>query len=272
MFALTTASLAQAAAVPFIEASGSGLHWWRICSTCPDEIVRLNQRDGGPLRDSAAVAGTEDGFAFAAAASNTGPNQLPVLKVVAETTVPAAPAIYTQATANTHSLQAYTYGGSEAGSYTIEFSVDGLITGDSESIYAGLTVYNSRYDPQLEGGGFDSYLASAAVSVSPGTPGIVTVLPFAETRSVSFEVAAGEVFYVSAYLSANAFYGGLGGSGSPPGSADAFHSFGARFVAGDTTLLVPGPPVPEPAMLALWLAGLAAGSLLWRRRGVNGSV
>ena len=258
---------AGAAAVSSLQASGSGVHWWRQCSTCPDELVRDSQSDGGPGRAAAQVSGGADGFGFASSAAWVGITSLPELKARAETWAPHSPAIYTTASATAQAVQAYVYLGSAETDYTITFSIDGLLRGDSESVEAGLSVFGSDWVPGGEGQGHGTPLAGDALRIAlSNPPGVVSEIGFDEARGVSFHVAPGDTFFVSAYLLAGSFFGGLGAP-SAPGLADAFHTFQSAFTAGDTTLLrVQAATVAEPPAWVLAVAGMLALAGHRRRR------
>lgn len=263
--ALCTLLLAAAsaqAAVPEVKVGGFGQHFYKVCSTCPDQGSTAQASGGGNGATSAAIASpTGAPYVWAATASLAGANTLPLLGAYAEALVPGTVG-YVSSSASAQGLQGYEYIGAIDGRYTIEFTLDGLISGDFENAEAGITVYGAGYDPLAE---FNPSLAAGRVSATAGAP---TPTVFTRTASVSFDVAAGETFYVAAFLFANAFWSD---AGSLAGAVDASHTLSARFTAGDTALLASlgAAPVPEPPSVVLALIGsaLLGGWRLNRRAG-----
>ena len=93
---------------------------------------------------------------------------------------------------------------------------------------------------------------------------------FADSNSITFNLAAGQAFFVKAFLIANALFVD---EASLPGAADASHTFTASFTAGDVSLLTPFavasvPPVqvPDPATFGMLLTGLVSLGFARRRR------
>jgi hypothetical protein len=255
--ALASFALAAPLSHPGISVSGSGSHFFKVCSTCPDDGAFDSDNDGGDFVGSAETTGAADNFySWLAQGTLVGPNALPVLKARAEAMNPSAndPNFLgigsTSATASAQGLQEYHYAGTEDGTYTLTFHVDGTISGDNESITAGLSVFSSNYDPFLEGEFQITRIASGFLS----STATMANGQFSGSQDVTFAIPAGEDFFVLAFLSGNAFYSDNGtGGGSLAGVADASHTFTADFSAGDVSLLT---PVPEPSLLALTLAGL----------------
>lgn len=241
------AGLAQAA-VPGVTAGGGGTHSFRQCSTCPDEGSRDTDRQGGDgLRQATSVSPAGTPYLWSAQASLLGDHQLPLLGAYAEAQNPQTVGFVAASGAAT-ALQKYVYDGSEVGHYAIEFSVDGRLKGDGESVSAGVTVFDSRFDPSAE---VNPRLAGERVTLH--APSVASTSLVSETRSLSFDVAAGQVFYVSAFLFADAFWSD---GGSAPGFADAGHTLSSRFSAGNLALLQAVPEPPAPLLLALGLAAI----------------
>jgi PEP-CTERM motif len=242
---------------PGILVTGSGSNFFKVCSTCPNVGGTDGGSDGGDFVGAAETTGANPTFYnWLAEGVLVGPNSLPVLKARAEAmnpllTDPSLGIGTTNATATAQGLQEYHYAGTEDGSYTITFDVNGVLIGDGETIDAGLTVFGSDYDPFLEGEFQITRIASGRVTRSASS----TNGAFSESREVTFEIPAGEDFFVLAFLTGNAFFAdnGSGSGGSLDGVADASHTFNASFTAGDTSLLT---TVPEPAVSGLLLAGL----------------
>lgn len=237
---------------PGVTAGGSGTYSFRQCSTCPDEGSREVDSHGGEGVSSAISAspiGTP--YLWSASASLQGPSQLPLLGAYAEAGNPLTVSFVSSSSSAT-GLQKYLYLGSEAGRYTIDFSVNGQLKGDGENLSGGITVFDSSYDPAAE---FNPRLAAERVTLR--APSVASPTMLSESRSVSFDVAAGQVFYVFAFLSADAFWSD---GGSAPGYADGSHTLSARFSAGSLGLL---QPVPEPPVAWLLAVGLVA--IGWRQ-------
>ena len=74
--------------------------------------------------------------------------------------------------------------------------------GDGESIDAGIGVFGSDYDPSLEGEFQITRIASGRLTRSASS----TNGAFSESQDVTFQIGAGEDFFVLAFLSANAFF------------------------------------------------------------------
>jgi hypothetical protein len=261
---MANVALAAPLSSPGILVSGAGSHFFKRCSTCPDEGSSDADTQGGNTVGSAETSrAASDSFSWLASGTLVGLNALPVLKARAEVQDPAVtdPTTgigFVSATASAQGLQRYHYSGTEDGSYTITFSVNGLLDGDGENINAGLSVFSSKYDPFLEGEFQITRLAPPEVLTksASSTNGSFS----ATSNQITFDIGAGDDFFVLAFLSANAFFSD---SGSLPGVADASHTMTARFTAGDVSLLT---AVPEPSIYGLMLAGFGAVGFAARRR------
>ena len=254
---------ATALSAPGIAVDGSGSGNFKVCSTCPNTGPGfVSDSDGGDNVGAAETTGGVDTyFNWLAEGVLVGPNSLPVLKARAEAqnptlTDPSLGIGSTSATATAQGLQEYHYAGTTDGTYTISFEVNGLVIGDDESINAGLTIFNSNYDPFLEGEFQHTRIAGGQLGESAST----TNGAFAQLQEVTFQVTPGQDFFVLAFLSGNAFYSDCC---SQDGVADASHTFTASFTSGDTSLL---STVPEPGLAGLAFMGLAAAGCISRVR------
>ena len=153
-------------------------------------------------------------------------------------------------------MQGYHYSGTEAGTYTITFTVDGVLDGDDESIEAGVSALSSEFVFSSDGGLQRRGLASARLSKTASSSNG----SFVDGRSITFSVGANDDFFVSVFLIADALFVD---AVSVTGVADASHTMTTSFTAGDVSLLT---PVPEPSTYGMLLMGL--GLLVcvgWRR-------
>ncbi|MDH3209434.1 MAG: PEP-CTERM sorting domain-containing protein [Burkholderiaceae bacterium] len=249
-------AVADPLGAPGVSVLGAGLHSYKECSTCPDEGSNQSEVAGGNgIANATTTFFDNAAFSWFAAGSLAGDNALPELNAYAQAKVPPLGLGFVSASASALGLQKYHYTGTEDGSYEITFTVDGSLSGDGESVNAGVTAFSSDYDPLLEGAGQNTLLASNSMSIDAS----LTSGPFAENRSISFNIGAGEDFFVLAFLNANAFWAdGL----SLPGIADAANTMKASFTAGDVALLL---AVPEPTTYAMMLAGLGMVAYASRR-------
>lgn len=235
---------------PGIEVSGSGTHWFKLCSTCPDDGSRASDSNGGNGYPSA-ISQFNDIYTWLAAGSLTGAQSLPELKALAKVDVPNTIG-YVSATASAQGLQAYRYTGTETKNYTITFSVAGVLTGNTtESISGGMNVWGGTFNPNAEIPGTilgrDSATAHADASASSTQVN--------ESRSISFSLNPGQDFFITAYLNANAFWSD---GGDIAGTADAAHTMTAQFTAGDTAFLSTfATVVPLPPSILYLLSGIA---------------
>ncbi|NJD06284.1 MAG: hypothetical protein FIA97_07265 [Methylococcaceae bacterium] len=262
LIALSGASNFAHAAIlsaPGILVDGSGKHIFKQCSTCPDEGSSDSDTKGGNGVGSAETTGVGNGFSWLASGTLLGPNGLPVLKARAEVVDPLQGLGSVTANATAQGLQEYHYSGVQDGTYTITFSVNGLLDGDDESIDAGLTVLSSEIIQGADGPRHPSLAPTTRITkVASSTNG-----SFSESSSVSFTVGAGQDFLVQEFLIASALFVD---ASSLVGTADAAHTMTASFTAGDVSLLTPVVAVPIPAALGLMLAGLGAVGCIARRR------
>jgi len=259
------AQLASAATLsePGILVNGDGSQHFKQCSTCPDEPLLDSDEQGGNNVGSAETTGAaNNSFSWLAAGTLVGPNALPVLKARAEAQNPSIedPSLgigTVSAVATARGLQGYHYSGTEAGTYTITFTVNGVLDGDDESIDAGISALSSEFVFNPDGGLQRRGLASARLAKTAST----TSGSFVDSRSITFSVGANEDFFVSAFLIADAlFIDAI----SVTGVADASHTMTASFTAGNVSLLT---PVPEPSTYAMLLMGLGLLACVgWRRR------
>ena len=235
------------------KAEGSAL----ICVqplTMPCAGPTIEERsDGAFLQTSAAVAmspanrALHQGIDFAALAEyDPLVLQLPVLKALASSN--AAAGYLT--TASAEAVQAYTYNGAAAQTFTLNVMVDATLTGQDNRVIGGVAAYAEDY---LSGTVIDGpgTLLTNPVSFSLSFTG-------STTKSFSFTLDPGESVYLEAFLSATAR------STRGPSVANAFNSMTMRFT--DTTGLAVAIPVPEAGSLAMLGAGLVLlAGLAWRR-------
>jgi len=242
--------------------TGDGSQHFKQCSTCPDEPVLDSDVQGGNNVSSAETTGAaNNSFSWLAAGTLVGPNALPVLKARAEAQNPSIeePTLgigTVSAVASAQGLQLYHYSGTEPGTYTITFTVNGVLDGDDESIDAGISVFSSEFISKPDGGFPHPELASAQVIKTART----TNGSFVDGSSITFSVGENEDFFVSAFLIADALFVD---AHSVTGVADAAHTMTASFTAGDVSLLT---AVPEPSTYGMLLVGLGLlGCARWRR-------
>jgi hypothetical protein len=258
------AQLASAATLsaPGILVNGDGSQHFRKCSTCPDEpLLDSDEKGGNNVGSAETTGGATNSFSWLAAGTLLGPNALPVLKARAEAQNPsiADPSLgigTVSAVATARGLQGYHYSGTEAGTYTITFTVNGVLDGDDESIDAGISALSSEFVFSPDGGLQRRVLASARLTkiARLGTGS------FADDRSITFSVGANDDFFVSAFLIAAALFVD---AHSATGVADASHTMTASFTAGNVSLLT---AVPEPSTYGMMLVGLGLlGCAGWRR-------
>jgi hypothetical protein len=242
---------------PGVVVSGSGRHFYKVCSTCPDQGSSGFDAEGGNGVASATTA-FDGPFSWFASAALVGENALPELKAYAEAIQPATIG-YVSASASAQGLQRYHYSGTTDGTYSITFAVDGTLFGDAEAINASVSVWSSDYNPLVEGQPHGTQLAAAFLTEIAST----TVSPFDESRTLTFDIGADEDFFVVAALSAQAFWSD---GGSAEGYADASKTMTAAFTGGNLAFLTPSlqTSVPEPSCGGLVLAGI--GALGYRRR------
>ena len=244
--------------MPGVTVTGSGTHNYLLgaCSTCPLEGERRNDSRSDPTSATTTLDESLP-FDWLASATLAASGYLPELKALAAAYDPTSPAstdfhLTTTATASAQALQLFTYDGLADEEFTIEYTVDGEISGTNASIGAGIGIFGENYVPRLEGEFQRTRITSHQQS-------IFAAGAFVRTGSVTFSVQPGDIFYISSFLTANALWT----DGDPDSIADASHTMTARFTAGDPTLLrvtTPGVPstVPEPASLTLLALAAAA--------------
>jgi len=255
-------------ATPFWGTTASGIarEFEITCGTCPNPVTVLsNLSDGGFANSSANVTFSNPGLvSYFGTAVLTGPNSLPHLGALAAgNVVTVAPStFFYAASAEARATQMYTYTGSTATDYTIEYNIDGAINGGNlTEIAGGFTVFGSGFNPGQEvqpvlGFSFDHQNGDG------------TEKPVHLSGNVTFAVNPGDIFFVQATLEAIAD----ARSQSLPASADASHTLGMSFIQGDTSLLIPAATtpdssVPEPASLFPTAIGVAVLVIAKRRRG-----
>ena len=244
---------AQAAPLtePGIFVFGSGANSYKVCSTCPDEGTNAQDSSGGNGYTSATTE-YNGIFSWYASGSLTGPNSLPELGVSAEVLPNQIGIGYVQATSSAQGLQTFHYSGDTTQTYEITFSVTGSLLGDAETISAGMNVYGGHYQTNSEIPGDPLGADSMQVSADPLNASPIT---FDESRTITFVLAPGQDFFITAYLTANAYFSDYG---SLAGYADASHSMTISFTGGDTSLIsVASVPIPPSAVLLA--SGLALG-------------
>lgn len=160
--------------------------------------------------------------------------------------------------ANAQALQRYTYLGTSTASYTFTFHVDGQLQGSLGSVSARAALFD----------GNDPFLEVPLTSHTAFADGVDTSL-LDEVFSLTVELDPGESVLLLASLSV----GVMSSYSSEDSSVDAWNTFQATGIVGNTALLraevpaVPSTPndVPEPA--SALLAGVALLALSARRRG-----
>ena len=266
---LTFLALASpAAAYTSVTAYASANEYSLLCSTCSIDFEILGfVEDGGPGAPRADAELSGAGYAGIAHAIFTGPDALPELSAYAfaEVIPPGGADLRTyfyEALGSASALQQYTYGGAAPETYTITYTLDGeftLTAADAASlmsVYGGVTVYASPYDPYAEVHPTHGYDYSGDHARLIGTH------PFLLTGSVTFTVQPGDVFYVAANLYATA-----DSSHQVTGATDALHTLALEFTSGDASLLTAeAVAVPEPGTLALVGLGVGLVGFVRRRR------
>lgn len=234
-------------------ASGNAKQFEITCGTCPNPVTVLsNLTDGGFGNTGASVEFSQaDVVSYLATAVFTGPGSLPHLGAAAlgNIEVAAPSTFFYSASAEARATQMYTYRGSTPTDYTIEYGIDGMMTGGIlTELSGGFTVFGAGFNPGQE---IQHVLGFSFDHVN----GDGTVKPAHLTGNVTFSVNPGDVFFVQATL--DAFVDAR--SQQLFASADAAHTLGMSFTQGDASLLVPAATTPAavaPEPASIFLAGI----------------
>ena len=228
----------------------SGTHADGSTKLCPEPSTQLCV---GPFIEQAAVGGF---LQTTATVAMSGPNQalhpgvdyfafsqydpavfdLPVLKALAA----ANTAVGYLSTASASAVQAYTFTGAVAQTFTLVVTVDAFLLGLDASVFGRVSAYAEDY---LDGTTNDGpgTLLSNPISFSFISSG-------SRTRNLSFTLDPGKSVYLEAFVFASAR------STRGPSVADASNTMTMSFL--DSTGLVLAQPVPETSTLSMWCAGL----------------
>ena len=241
-------------------ANGTAKQFELTCGTCPNPgTVLSNLTDGGFANTSAAVEFSQaDLVSYSANAVFTGPNSLPHLgaSALGNIAVVAPSTFFYSASAEARATQMYTYMGGTPADYTIEYDIDGMMTGGIlTELSGGFTVFGAGFNPGQE---IQPVLGFSFDHVN----GDGTEKPVHLTGNVTFPVNPGDIVFVQATL--DAFVDSR--SQQLFASADASHTLAMSFTQGDASLLIPAATtaasdVPEPA--STFLAGIGGMGLLW---------
>ncbi len=246
-------------------ASGRARQFEIVCSTCPNPVTELSSlSDGGFGENTAAVEFSNGNATYDAKAIFTGPNSLPHLGVLAsgDIAVLSPGALLYSAGATARATEQYEYVGSAPTEYTLEYNINGAISGGIlAEIAGGFAVFGSGFNPNQEvqpelGFTFDHINGDG------------TEKPVHLTGSVTFTVNPGDTIFVQSTL--DAFVDSR--SQQLAAVADASHTLDMSFTEGDASLLIPAATaapisdVPEPVTTTLLGIGLAGVGVVLRRR------
>ncbi|HEY7302756.1 MAG TPA: PEP-CTERM sorting domain-containing protein [Bryobacteraceae bacterium] len=251
------------------EASGNARQFEITCGTCPNPITDFGtQKDGGFGQPLGAVEfGTAD-VSYDAISIFNGPNALPHLRAQSSAGIkvePATPSTFFFAAGSTaRSTQQFTYKGTKPSKYTLEYTVNGQVSGGIlAEIAGGFTVFGHGFNPNQE-------VNPTLGFVFDHVNGDGSERQVHFTGEVTFTVNPGDDFFVQATL--DTFVDSR--SQQLAADADASHTFDMSFTQGDASLLIPAAPatsdVPEPVTTTLFGIGLAGVGLAMRRRGRPG--
>lgn len=205
---------------------------------------------------------------FAAFAKIVGGISLPELGVFAKTSSPTDTAF--SSTAEARVLQSFTFTGDVSTSYTLSYTLDGLLCCDYLDFLSGyIGIGNEDYDPEDPFGELTGSvtLIDSADLFAVGQTGVTNTL-VNETATLNITLDPGDVIWLDVKMSAVAQDDFRGDARSS--LIDGMHTLAGAFTAGDTTLLTPGlmgtqPPgvaaVPAPSagvLLCVGVLGLAA--------------
>jgi hypothetical protein len=148
-------SLVQADTFWGAEASGTARQFEITCSTCPNPVTEFGtQSDGGFGARLAAVefsAGSD--VTYQAEAIFNGTEFLPHLSILAsgDIKVIAPSTFFYSASSVARATQEYTYIGRTASNYTLEYNLNGQVSGGIlTELAGGFTVFGSGFNPQQE--------------------------------------------------------------------------------------------------------------------------
>lgn len=247
------------------EASGNARQFEITCGTCPNPVTELsNLSDGGFGQTLGSVDFSGDEVSYDAISIFNGPSALPHLRARASAGIkvePATPSTFFFAAGSTaRSTQQYTYIGAKPSDYTLEYTVNGQVSGGIlTEISGGFTVFGSGFNPNQE-------VQPVLGFVFDHVNGEGSEKQVHFTGDVQFTVNPGDDFFVQATL--DTFVDSR--SQQLAAFADASHTFDMQFTNGDTSLLIPAAAatsdVPEPVTTVLFGLGLAGVGLAMRRR------
>jgi hypothetical protein len=251
------ASPSQAAVLWSTEASGSARQFEITCGTCPNSVTDLsNQQDGGFGNLLANVHFSNGAKVnYDAIAAFTGPKSLPHLGVLAGADIEVVPpsTFFFAAGATARATQQYTYTGTTSENYTVQYDIDGTISGGIlTEIAGGFTVFGRGFSPNQE--------VQPVIGLSfDHVNGDGTEKPVHLSGNVTFTANPGDIFFFQATLDAFAD----SRSQQLTAVADASHTLEMAFTQGDTSLLIPAgtssaSTVPEPGTSLLTAMGAAA--------------